>query len=86
MTAPTPEQMRALAEREEREAEHYAGGQTFGGVDPAEERYFELLEVAATLRTAADQLEALRSAWDSKRVSVALYGVLHAATREDSDE
>lgn len=53
------QQLRALADREEREAETYAGGQTFGGTDPAEERYFELIEVADALRTAADQFEAL---------------------------
>lgn len=81
MTAPTPEQMRELAARNEEVAAEAWRQET-----NTSSRIALHEASAAALRAAANQLEAVRSAWDSKRVSVALYGVLHTATREDSDE
>jgi hypothetical protein len=95
MTAPTPKQMRALADEHSQEAAEYELDRTekqeqpeYGDVYEYEDKITWHHNTAAALRAAADQLEAVRAleriyvdAWDSDAVAAnALDAILTADT------
>lgn len=79
MTAPTPEQMRALAERLDAQAK--ALGDYWDFMTANERRLLQ--DSAAALRSAADQLEAVQDVFASASEAQVVEVVLAAATGRD---